>query len=73
MAVIGYASTEEQAKALFSDKFGDWFKLGCDAEPGVVLNPVTQYIFTAPALQMMTKNAGTASIVAYGSVHFNMS
>lgn len=73
MAVIGYASSEEQAKALFSEKFGDWFKLGCEAAPGVVLNPVIQYLFTSSALQMMTQNAGLANIVAHASVHLNAS
>lgn len=73
MAIIGYASSEENAKALFKEKFGDWFALGCDAAPGVVQNPVTLFLFSAAALQTMTEKNGTANVVAHASVHINMS
>lgn len=72
MAVIGYASNENEAKELFSKKFGDWFKIGCDAAPGVVQNPVTQYLFSAQALQTITQNEGRANIVVHASVHINL-
>ena len=73
MAVIGYASNENEAKELFSKKFGDWFKIGCDAAPGVVQNPVTQFLFSTEALQMLTKHNGNANLVVHASIHINMS
>ena len=73
MAVIGYASSEEEAKALFLEKFGDWFTIGCDAAVGVVQNPVVQYLFSPSALQTMTKSEACANVAAYASVHINAS
>ena len=73
MAVIGYATSEEAAKKLFQDQFGDWFAQGCEAVAGVVQNPVTQFLFSTEALQMLTKHNGNANLVVHASIHINMS
>lgn len=73
MAVIGYASSEEEAKALFVKQFGDWFAVGCEAGAGVVQNPVVQYLFSPLALQKMTDSETRANVVSYASVHINAS
>lgn len=73
MAVIGYASNEDEAKALFFKQFGEWFALGCEAGVGIVHNPVIQYLFSPVALQTMTQSEGLANIVAHASVHLNAS
>lgn len=73
MAVVGYASSEEQAKALFVQQFGEWFALGCEAAPGVVPNPVLEHLFSPVVLQLLTDNDGVANLKAHASVHINMS
>ena len=73
MAVIGYATSEDAAKKLFQDQFGDWFAQGCEAATGVVQNPVTQFLFSTEALQMLTKHNGNANLVVHASIHITMS
>lgn len=73
MAVIGYASSEEEAKTLFFKQFGEWFSFGCEAGVGVVQNPVVQYLFSPSALQLLTENDARANVAAYASVHINAS
>ena len=73
IADINYNNNEDAAKKLFQDQFGDWFAQGCEAATGVVQNPVTQFLFSTEALQMLTKHNGNANLVVHASIHINMS
>ena len=50
MGCIGYARSEQEIKARFAEKFGDWFAKGSEAQEGVVRNEVTQFLWTEAML-----------------------
>lgn len=73
MAIVVYASGEDDARARFSEKFGEWFAQGAEAQMGVARNAITSYLFSSHALDIMAKSDGRANVIASASVHINAS
>lgn len=74
MAIIGYADNVEQAKALFTDKFGEYFAIGCETQEGIVRNGVTEFLFSKTLLDRLeTNESNSGALLAYGEYRVNKS
>lgn len=73
MALISHAKNVRDAKAQFALQFNDFFASGAEAAGGVVVNEVTQYLFSPRALDAAKRAEGRATIRLTGSLHLNCS
>jgi hypothetical protein len=71
MAYLGYADTPAEAKAAFTELFGELMTAFCHVEEGVSRNAVTMYLFSAEALGDFERHAGRHTIRVHASVHVN--
>jgi len=76
MAIIDYATTPEEIKQKFTERFGEYFTIGCDVEVGIVRNDVTQLLFSEALLVRLEKNDNEGvcgALSASGEYHVNKS
>jgi hypothetical protein len=74
MGCVTYASSEEQMRGHFTEKFGHWFAKGCEIQNGVVRNDLTRFLWSDAMLDAMEdcgKRRGW--IDAHFWMHFNFS
>lgn len=50
MACIAYASSADEMKERFVEKFDDWFGKGCEVENGVVRSELTRFLWSEAVL-----------------------
>lgn len=72
-AIITYAESEDDAKRLFTEKFGDYLAIGCIASMGIIRNHVTEFLFSPALLSKLEKHATDAMINVYGEYYLNLS
>lgn len=72
-ALVTYAADSLTAKAVFSQKFGQYLERGADCAQGVVCNGVTRKLFSQEAFETMRNAEGKASLEAYATMHVNYS
>ena len=46
MACVAYASSAEEMKKRFIEKFDDWFGKGCEVQKGVVTNEIAEFLWS---------------------------
>jgi len=72
-AIITYAENETDAIRLFTEKFGEYFAIGCKASVGIVRNHVTEFLFSPALLNKLDKHKTDGMINVYGEYHLNLS
>lgn len=74
MACICYASSSEQMRSHFIERFGDWFAKGCEIQKGVQRNDVTCFLWSEAILEAMEDcERNRARVDAHSWMHFNFS
>ncbi len=76
MAIIDYATTPEDIKQKFTERFGEYFTIGCEVGVGVVRNPVTKFLFSEALLTRLENNeseGACGALSANGEYHVNAS
>lgn len=73
MASILYAENKRDAKAQFALQYGDFFAAGAEAKKGVIMNEITQALFSTGAFDAAKRAEGRAMIRLIGSLHVNYS
>lgn len=71
--LVTYAADSTTAKALFSQKFGEYLTRGADCAQGVVCNGITRKLFSPEAFETMRNADGKAALEAYATMHVNYS
>ena len=69
MACIVQAEDEFAAIEAFQGKFGEYFAHGCQAQEGLLRNPVTKLLFSKAALDALEEASAKGKVEAFASAY----
>lgn len=73
MARVGGARGEQQCREQFAAAFDPFYTLGCQAQPGLVRNHVTELLWSPKLLDFLPNCKNPAAVVAEAQRYLNFS
>jgi hypothetical protein len=73
MARVSGAYDEQQCRDAFAAAFGEFYAIGCEVQPGVVRNRVTELLWSLKLLDFLDTCKNPAAVEAKGHLYANFS